>query len=66
MTRSVDEDVLRYELAVVLVWCEHVCLHAHVSGLGGQSAYNVVGLEAVTLQYGYVECLKDFLDYWYG
>ena len=61
MSWPVDEHVLRNQLAVVLVWCEHISFYPHRSSFGGEGANYIVGLEAVTLEYGDVECGEQFL-----
>ena len=66
MTRTEDEDVVAYQLTVVLVRCEHISLDAGGSSLGGKRADYVVRLEAVCLQHGNVHGSNDILDDGYG
>ena len=60
--RAKHGDVLGDELPVVLVGGEHVGLYATAAGLGGQGAYDIVGLVACHLDDGDVVGLEDLLD----
>ena len=57
MSGAVDEDVGADKLTIVFVGGEHVGGNAFGASLGGQGADNVVGLETIDLQHGYVHGL---------
>ena len=62
MSWSEDIDIICHELAVVLIGCEHIGFHALATGLCGEGANYVVGLEAIDLQNGDVIGLEDIFD----
>ena len=64
--RLVDENIVAHQLAEVLVGRHHIGEIARFFGFFGQSAYNIVGLIALSRINRYVETLDDIYDIWDG
>ena len=61
VTWSEYEHVVAHQLAIVLVWCEHIGLYAGCTRLGCECADDVVGLKTVHLEHRNVHRLNDSL-----
>ena len=67
MPWAIDAHALRYQLAIVFVGCQHESVQpVDRTGLFGECAHHVVGLEAVSLQDGYAVSLQDVFDDGHG
>ena len=62
MARSEHEDVVSYQLGIILIWCEHIGFYTHLACLQGNGTNDIIRLETIHLKNRNVISLQDILD----